>query len=72
MKKKKKKRIDMLEPILCDGEWIAGSGGHRVHSSICENIATWFVPDLYHYCSEHLNRFDEDAEPFDQEIIDLK
>ena len=67
--KKKKKRINMPNVVLCDGEWIAGSGGHRVHSGMCENVAAWFVPDLYHYCDDHLNRFDEDAEPFYQEKV---
>lgn len=40
--------------ILCSGDWVSGSGGHRGHDP-CTNKATWTHPaDLFAYCDEHV------------------
>jgi hypothetical protein len=57
-----------LESLLrdlptCDGEWTAGSGGHRLHGPGCSRIAEWH-DSPYNYCDEHCpDRTKHDVEP---------
>lgn len=38
----------------CVGQWLSGSGGHRVHGH-CGRDADWWHPDDVHaYCAEHV------------------
>lgn len=30
---------------MCAGEWLRGSGGHKVYSHDCDKIATWISDD---------------------------
>lgn len=39
----------------CDGEWIAGSGAHRVHGETCGLTASYSDPP-YAYCGRHRPR----------------
>lgn len=49
-----------LFPPYCSGNWIAGSGGHRVHSPRpCHLKATWWHPDdMFAYCDKHVPEVD--------------
>lgn len=39
---------------ICNGEWLSGSGGHRVFSGQCSNPATWRELDGgAQFCDEH-------------------
>ncbi len=51
------KLIESCERLInqlphCGGEWISGSGGHRVHYGLCGKVAFW-NDDPYYYCDEH-------------------
>jgi len=42
----------------CVGEWVSGSGGHRVHGK-CSEKATWFdFDDAFAYCDQHVPESD--------------
>lgn len=54
--------IDKREPVpsahdgdtICNGEWLSGSGGHRVFSGNCQHPATWRELDGgAQFCDEH-------------------
>lgn len=44
-----------LFPPHCNGKWVRGSGGHRMHAGGCETkTGIWWHPDDMHsYCEEH-------------------
>lgn len=47
------------EAPKCSGEWIKGSGGHRIHTG-CDRLATWWHPDdTFAYCDKHCPAFDK-------------
>lgn len=47
-------------PPSCNGKWLHGSGGHRVHEGGCKNEPTWWHPDDCHaYCDEHIPERDK-------------
>jgi|SRR5271166_1894395 len=49
-----------LNPPKCTGEWLSGSGGHRVHKTDCTNNAEWWHPDdMFAYCAEHIVEHDK-------------
>ncbi len=49
-----------MEPIIqCSGEWIDGSGGHRIHNP-CNQEATWLTEDdMFAYCDKHIVEHDK-------------
>lgn len=54
-----------LERPACCGEWISGSGGHRVHDGLCHCPADWWHPDdVFAYCDEHLPAVDRLGEVY--------
>ncbi len=43
----------------CSGEWLSGSGGHRVHGK-CTAVAVWWRSDDMHcYCDAHIVEHDK-------------
>lgn len=45
----------------CCGEWLNGSGGHRMYSG-CPKEATWrdaLADDSVHFCDDHVGQLDE-------------
>ena len=47
----------------CAGEWLSGSGGHRVHApGSCSKVSTWWHPDdMFGYCDAHIVEHDKEC-----------
>jgi hypothetical protein len=50
----------------CLGEWIGGSGGHRVYAPVCALPGKWDV-GLGFVCDEHKNKYGGDADAWEWE-----
>lgn len=49
-----------VEMPMCCGEWLKGSGGHKIHSSDCEAEGVWNHPDdMYAYCDAHIPEWEK-------------
>lgn len=47
------------KPVVCSGEWLDGSGGHRKHGP-CDKPATHYRGiSLWAYCDEHIKLFEK-------------